>query len=448
MKMLDLLKGNGVAIEVGHGNLISYAELRARVNERVERWLVVHPVEKVGREAVVVHELNVLEQMVSVFAAFELGMIVNVNGDPALIHPRWVCRNGELHSNSASPRNYGDTVDALFSTSGTTESSRVVGHRQESILTCATEMANVLSFDSTSRVALTLDISFHYGFSVMTSTFYANGTLLLPALSFSDPRFVFHLNGWFENVRPTVLATVPQGWAVFSRTLGETVWGHVVTMVSAGDIMPTELLHRISAQNPSGKIHILYGSTEVLRSCHRSWVPSDEEGCIGVPLPSAQLSIEEGVVFQRGSTLFEELWEGERCIHRQNKWRLPDVLRVDEEGTWYFLHRSTDLLKVSGKRVSPLLIERCLIDIEGIDDAIVVEYNGSLLGILCVPVNQKFTTIEVAIPKMYQPKRWIVLHEPFPLTPRDKRSRQWIKNYALRHFDPASSPPFRLVVRR
>ena len=447
MKMLDLLKGNGVAIESDHGNLISYAELRARVNERVKRWLVVYSVEKVDREAVVVHEVSTLEQIVSIFAGFELGMIVNVKGDPAVIHPRWVCSNGELHSNSASPRNYGDTVDAIFLTSGTTESSRVVGHRQESLLTCATEMANVLSFDSTSRVALTLDVSFHYGFSVMTSTFYANGTLLLSALPLSDPRFVFHLNGWFEKVRPTVLATVPQGWAVFSRTLGETVWEEVVTIVSAGDIMPTELLHRISAQNPSAKIHILYGSTEVLRSCHRSWIPSDEEGCIGSPLPSAQLSIEEDIVFQRGSTLFEEMWEGERCIHRQDRCRLPDVLRVDEVGTWYFIQRSTDLLKVSGKRVSPLLIERCLIDTEGIDDAIVVEYNDSLLGILCVPGNQKFTTIEVAIPKVYQPKHWIVLRQPFPLTPRNKRSRQWIKNYALRHFDPASSPPFRLVVR-
>lgn len=417
------------------------------MNERVKRWLVVYSVEKVDREAVVVHEVSTLEQIVSIFAGFELGMIVNVKGDPAVIHPRWVCSNGELHSNSASPRNYGDTVDAIFLTSGTTESSRVVGHRQESLLTCATEMANVLSFDSTSRVALTLDVSFHYGFSVMTSTFYANGTLLLSALPLSDPRFVFHLNGWFEKVRPTVLATVPQGWAVFSRTLGETVWEEVVTMVSAGDIMPSELLHRLSAQNPSAKIHILYGSTEVLRSCHRSWVPSDEEGCIGSPLPSAQLSIEEDIVFQRGSTLFEEMWEGERCIPRQNRWQLPDVLRVDEVGTWYFIQRSTDLLKVSGKRVSPLLIERCLIDTEGIDDAIVVEYNGSLLGILCVPGNQKFTTIEVAIPKVYQPKHWIVLRQRFPLTPRNKRSRQWIKNYALRHFDPASSPPFRLVVR-
>ena len=60
-------------------------------------------------------------------------------------------------------------------------------------------------------------------------------------------------------------------------------------MVSAGDLISLPQLHHLAEQNPNGNIHIFYGSTEVLRTCHRQWKPSDLEGCIGMPLPSVQL---------------------------------------------------------------------------------------------------------------------------------------------------------------
>ncbi len=447
MEMNDLLQGEGVAISLENGEDIRYSDLRKRVHERVDNWCRVWSAEELNHQPVVIQECTPLEQIVSVFASFMAGMVVNIDGDPTLIHSRWICSDGELHPTNLEPRLYGNGVNALFLTSGTTAPERIVGHRQKSLLTCAREMSEVLAVESVSRVALTLDLSFHYGFSVMTSTFSVNATLLLSTMLPKDPLFVFHLNGWLQNSRPTVLATVPQGWELFYRTLSEVVWDAVDVMVSAGDLMPTELLNRLTIANSTGKIHILYGSTEVLRSCHRLWDYSDDEGCIGTALPSVKLTVEDGVTLQSGATLFEELWEEDRCALRQMAWPLQDSLRVDESGAWYFLHRSTDSLKVSGKRVSPLLIERCLTVVEGVDDAVVVEHEGCILAILCVPVIQDITTIEVEIPKQYQPKRWVVLHESFPLTPRYKRSRQWIKSYALRHFTPASTPPIRLVSR-
>ena len=107
-------------------------------------------------------------------------MVVNVGGDPTTVRARWVTSNGQLTLTDEQPRVYGKRVKALFLTSGTTESERIVGHREESLVRCADEMAQVLELDTTSRVALTLELSFHYGFSVMTSTFSANATLLLP----------------------------------------------------------------------------------------------------------------------------------------------------------------------------------------------------------------------------------------------------------------------------
>ena len=136
-----------------------------------------------------------------------------------------------------------------------------------------------------------------------------------------------------------------------------------------------------------------------------------------------------------------------RCnvLRAVDSWTLQDNLRQDDDGIWYFVHRSVDILKVSGQRLSPLVIERCLMEAKGIEDAVVVEFNGQFLAILYVSPNVNLATMKVVMSKRYTPKLWIVLNQPFPLTPRQKRSRQWIQQYALQHFDPTQTPPFRLV---
>ena len=445
MNMVDLLQGDGVAVQVDGVQTITYLRLRQCVENKVEMWRDQYSSSDFNQQVVVIHESSPLEQIVSIFACFQLRMIVNVDGDPKLLKAQWVCRDGGLQPVQLGRRKYGPSVDALFLTSGTTEIARVVGHRQSALTTCAKEMARALGLHSDSRVALTLPLSFHYGFSVVTSTFVSNATLILPSTPPTDATFVFYLNEWLQRACPTVLATVPQGWALFARTLSEMVWKHVNVMVSAGDLISLPQIHHLTEQNPNGDIHIFYGSTEVLRTCHRRWKPSDLEGCIGTPLPSVQLSQGKEGIVQRGSTLFEEMWEGELCTRGVDSWLLQDSLRQNEDGIWFFVHRSADMLKVVGQRLSPLVIERCLMEVKGVEDAVVVERKGQLLAILYVSTNINLATMELVISKRYTPKWWIVLPQPFPLTPRQKRSRQWIQQYALQHFAPTQTAPFRIV---
>ena len=87
-------------------------------------------------------------------------------------------------------------------TSGTTEMARVVGHSTK-CLDDLCEGDGWAPLQSDSRVALTLPLSFHYGFSVVTSTFVSNATLLLPSTLPTDATFVFRLvNGFKHAVRP------------------------------------------------------------------------------------------------------------------------------------------------------------------------------------------------------------------------------------------------------
>ena len=445
MKMMDLLQGDGVAIEVDQGQIITYPGLRKRVVNYAAKWRAQYSSSVLKHQVVVIQASSPLDQIVSIFTCFHLGMIVNVGCDPKLLKAEWLCRDGDLQPIHIGKREYGTAVDMLFLTSGTTEVARIVGHRQMSLITCAKEMAAAIDLQSDSRVALTLPLSFHYGFSVVTSTFVSNATLLLPSTQTNDSTFSFRLNEWLQNVSPTVLATVPQGWTLFSRMLSETVWKNLEKMVSAGDLISLSQLHHLAEKNPNGTIHIFYGSTEVLRTCHRQWESSDLEGCIGFPLPSVHLNQSEDVFAQQGATLFEEIWEGDLCTRSVDSWLLQDELRQDQDGLWYFVNRSTDVLKVAGQRLSPLVIERNLIQVQGVEDAVVVENDGQLLAILYVSSNSNLATMEVVMPQRYVPKRWIVLHQPFPLTHRQKRSRKWIQHYACQHVDSTQTPPFRLI---
>ena len=124
MKMLDLLQGDGVAIEIETGQRITYALLRQYVNDHVEKWSIQHSSCILNHQVVVIQSTSLLQQIVSIFACFHLGMIVNVDGDPELLHAQWVCRDGDLQSTGFRKREYGPEVDALFLTSGTTEESR------------------------------------------------------------------------------------------------------------------------------------------------------------------------------------------------------------------------------------------------------------------------------------------------------------------------------------
>lgn len=198
-------------------------------------------------------------------------------------------------------------------------------------------------------------------------------------------------------------------------------------------------------------VFIFYGSTEVLRSCAHHWKEGDPEGIVGTPLPSAQLYPRYRYTFQDGSTLCEEVWEGEKCLYSQPIfWVLADFLERDQKGMWYFKFRNADVLKVAGVRVSPLKIEAFFqAEIERaqspIREVIAVNYLDDFAVVLSVSTQERLLEIEIALPRRYQPRYWIVLEEDFPLTSRQKRSRSWILQHALQYTSATTIPPCTLV---
>lgn len=61
------------------------------------------------------------------------------------------------------------------------------------------------------------------------------------------------------------------------------------------------------------------------------------------------------------------------CIFTRDGWYLTgDMGKIDENGHLHFLDRSSDMVKTAGANVSPREVERALLQLDGIREAIVL----------------------------------------------------------------------------
>jgi acyl-coenzyme A synthetase/AMP-(fatty) acid ligase len=435
--MWMLLNHEGIAIETLSRDW-SYAELRERVLERSVKW---QNQAQVGQTVRILDSV-VVQQIISIFACVQVGLIPTLS-DSESVPADFESTEDTLSKTREVGHRFDPSVAMIFTTSGTTSKCRIVGHRSSSIVQCAEDMNQVLGMDASTRTALILPLSFHYGFSMVTSTFRVGGTILIP----NQYDNLFELPHFFEHAHPTMIGTVPHCWTILLRMLSPSIWSRLQTCILAGDECSVALLNQLSQQNRAMSLHIFYGSTEVLRTCHRLWQPCDPQGCIGTTLPSVQLHQTSSGTMQRGATIFQEIVEGGRTIHSSpSQWLLSDELRLDASDCWHFVARSDDIIKVAGIRISPAEIETLIQQHVGVLDVVVGQVNNEIIAVLHwnKECQQKE---EIEMPRHWNPRYWIVLNQPFDQTERFKRSRKRILQYATHHHPRSSNPPENLVVR-
>ena len=435
--MWILLNHEGTAIETVSKEW-SYDELRDRVLERSSKW---QEQAQVG-QTVRILDQAVVQQIISIFACVQVGLIPTLSGSEDVLADFESIQDALSNTGEIGHR-FDPNVAMIFTTSGTMSKRRIVGHRSSSIVRCAEDMNQVLSMDASTRTALILPLSFHYGFSMVTSTFRVGGTILIP----NQYDKFFELPHFFERTHPTMIGTVPHCWKILLRMLSPSIWNRFQTCILAGDECSVELLDQLSQQNSAMSLHIFYGSTEVLRTCHRHWHPGDPQGCIGTTLPSVQLHQTSSGTIQRGATICQEIVEdGRSILSSPSQWMLSDELRFDASEYWHFVARSSDILKVAGTRISPAEIEALIQQHTSVLDVVVGQVNNEIIAVL--HLNQEcLQKEEIEIPRHLIPRYWIVLNQPLNQTERFKRSRKRILNNATHHHPRSPNPPKSLVIR-
>jgi benzoate-CoA ligase len=188
-----------------------------------------------------------------------------------------------------------------------------------------------------------------------------------------------------ERHRPTLFFFVPTGYGMMLARDGEFDLSSIRLASSAGEALPPALYARFKARFG---IDILdgIGSTEVLHTFISNRPGAIRAGSSGhlVDGYEAMLLNEEGQpvepgelgsLYVRGDSICDGYWnqpEKTRQTFRDGWMRTGDKYRQDAEGFYWYGGRADDMLKVGGLWVSPIEVERVLMEHEAILECAVI----------------------------------------------------------------------------
>ena len=274
-------------------------------------------------------------------------------------------------------RRTGDDPAQISYTSGSTGAPKgvVLSHRNLWSVTHA--VVSYLELTESDRIASLLPFSFVYGFNQMLCVLGAGATLVIERSPLPQ-----NVVASLRAHEVSVLAAVPPLWA---QLLGVKTFAHepipsLRVLTNAGGGIAPELVRRVRAAQPHAKLYLMYGLTEALRS---TYLPPDEvdahPNTIGRAMPGTDIFVldedgrqcrvgEVGELVQRGPTVALGYWndpeatarvftpnplrpagtpDRERVVHS------GDLVRVGEDGLFFYVGRRDHMIKTLGYRVSP-----------------------------------------------------------------------------------------------
>ncbi|HQU98589.1 MAG TPA: acyl-CoA ligase (AMP-forming), exosortase A system-associated [Nitrosomonas sp.] len=290
---------------------------------------------------------------------------------------------------------------AIIYTSGSTGKPKGVVFSHRNLVAGARSVSSYLHNDVADRILTVLPLSFDYGLSQLTTTFYVGATNVL--MNYLLPRDILdHV----KEYKITGLAAVPSLWI----QLVALNWCGIDSLryiTNSGGAMPVSVIQQLRSLLPKTQVFLMYGFTEAFRSTYLVPEEIDQRpNSIGKAIPNAEVLVlrpdgtacepeEPGELVHRGATVAMGYWNDREktaktfkpMMTQQNDLPLSeivawsgDTVKMDTEGFLYFIERRDALIKSSGYRISPTEIEEILYDIESINEVVAFGVPHAALG--------------------------------------------------------------------
>jgi 2-aminobenzoate-CoA ligase len=261
-----------------------------------------------------------------------------------------------------------DDVALVAFTSGTTGDPKGCIHYHRDVLAPADAFArHVLKPRRGDRWACSAPIAFTFGLGMLLIfPFRFRGT----AITIEQPSPPALIDA-VEKFRVNVLATAPTAYKAMLSQLGGRDIASLSTCVSAGEHLPAAIW-RNWQERTGHKIVDGIGATEMM---HIFISASGEEirpGATGKAVPGYQACIldERGAAVRvgtgrlavRGPTGCRYFDDPRQLVYVQNGWNVTgDTYRCDEEGYFWFIARSDDMIISSGYNIAAPEVENALL---------------------------------------------------------------------------------------
>lgn len=298
----------------------------------------------------------------------------------------------------------GEDLAAILYTSGSTGRPKGVMLSHRNLLAGSRIVCAYLGIRHEERILSILPFSFDYGLNQLITSVDKGATVVLFSFRFGD-----EIVRALVEERITGLAGVPTLWAVLTRgapSFHKTRPESLRYLTNSGGAVPSGTVRRLREAWPHAELFLMYGLTEAFRS---TYLPPSEidrrPTSIGRAIPETEIFLlnasgercgpgEPGTLVHRGPTVSMGYWnrpsETAQVLRRNPL--IPehegadtvcfsgDLVRMDEDGYFYFIGRRDAMIKSSGYRISPTEVEEVLMATGKLAQAAVIGLPDPLAG--------------------------------------------------------------------
>jgi len=360
---------------------------------------------------------------------------------------------------------------AILYTSGSTGRPKGVVLSHRNMVAGARSVAGYLGNTPADRILAVLPLSFDYGLSQLTTSFFVGATaVLINHLLARDVLLAV------QKERITGLAAVPPLWIQLTQ-LNWPADCSLRYLTNSGGAMQRPTLDALRQALPNAKPFLMYGLTEAFRS---TYLPPEEldrrPDSMGKAIPNAEVLVlrpdgsecapgEPGELVHRGALVSLGYWNdaaktAERFKpfkSRQSGLMLTemavwsgDTVRRDEEGFLYFISRDDEMIKTSGYRVSPTEVEEVVYAREHVAEAAALGLSHPTLGQAIVVVaharegaslsaEELMAALKPHLPAYMLPQKIIMSTESLPRNPNGKIDRKLLSTQLAQVFNESTS---------
>lgn len=265
-----------------------------------------------------------------------------------------------------------DTL-AIIYTSGSTGVPKGAVHTHESLLGHQHNLNTIRGLTAQDRLFCNSPFFWIGGFAFgLLATMLAGSTLVCS--NATDPAETLDL---LETIRPTVTNGFAAGVAHLARhpsfpqrDVSSMRRGNLYPIMPA-DARPRdpELRHNMLGMTEAGSVVLLSGD--------ETDQPGHRRGSFGTPAPGFDTRVvdpetgdpsPEGELCLRGPYLMQHYHKRSReeCFDADGWFHTGDLVRVDDDGFFYFLGRRGSMIKTAGANVSPVEVEKAITRVTGL----------------------------------------------------------------------------------
>lgn len=270
----------------------------------------------------------------------------------------------------AAPLRAPNGASVLKTTSGSTGRPRAIAFTSAALLADAAQLAHTMQIPPADRLMATVPMSFSYGL----------GSLTLPAVAFGNELVIGDgLNpiatlSAVRACRATVLPSVPVFLQALLRLDVRDLPPTLRLVISAGAPLSAAVARAFRARF-GRSIHCFYGSSESGGITYDRTGNAAERGTVGTPIDQVKVAVrDDGTIEVASAAVGLGYLPDERDpTLAAGTFITADTGALDAtSGELRLLGRQSDVINVAGRKVHPREIESVLVQLAGVDDAVVV----------------------------------------------------------------------------